>query len=275
MRKNRRDLCGPDLRATRAEKLAMAGEFSAARKALENPAVAPGNLRTPRALAGPGRQPPLPRSLVPLGLVGRVPDRLFQLDEERFAQKVRKARRGAAPGPSGMTSEHLFPMLESEDDLDALTQLASLVARGEIPLRALEVFRLGRVTALQKPGGGIRGIVVGDVFRRVLARTIAQQVSKTVEEATAPFQHALKTRARTECVSHFLQTLTDLDGRARILSVDGVGAFDLISRNSMMEGLLHMEGGDQLLPYVRMFYSSPSTFLWADEGWNSAPNSLR
>ena len=33
----------------------------------------------------------------------------------------------------------------------------------------------------------------------------------------------------------------------------------------MMEGLFHMEGGDQLLPYVRMFYSSPSTFLWEDE----------
>ena len=106
------------------------------------------------------------------------------------------------------------------------------------------MFRLGRVTALQKPGGGVRGIVVGDVLRRVLARTIA----KAVEKATAPFQFALKTRAGSECVSHILQTLTDLDARATILSVDGVGAFDLISRNSMMEGLLHMEGGDQLLP---------------------------
>ena len=88
---------------------------------------------------------------------------------------------------------------------------------------------------------------------------------KAVEEATAPFQHALKTRAGTECVSHILQTLTDLDARTTILSVDGVGSFDLISRNSTMEGLLHMEGGDQLLPHVRMFYSSPSTFLWEDE----------
>ena len=181
--------------------------------------------------------------------MSRVPDRVFQLDEQRFAQNVRKARRGAAPGPSGMTSEHLFPMLESENDLDALSQVASLVARGDVPLRALELLRLGRVTALQKPGGGIRGIVVGDAFRRLVARTIAQQVSKAVEEATAPFQYALKTRAGTECVSHMLQTLTDLDLRATILSVDGVGAFDLISRNSMMEGLLHMEGGDQLLPF--------------------------
>ena len=26
-----------------------------------------------------------------------------------------------------------------------------------------------------------------------------------------------------------------------------------------------MEGGDQILPFVRMFYSGPSTYLWEDE----------
>ena len=33
----------------------------------------------------------------------------------------------------------------------------------------------------------------------------------------------------------------------------------------MMEGLLRMEDGDQILPFVRKFYGSPSTFLWEDE----------
>ena len=62
-----------------------------------------------------------------------------------------------------------------------------------------------------------------------------------------------------------MQSLTDLDPRTTVLSVDGVGAFDLISSNSMMQGLLHMEGGEKLLPFVRMFHSTPSTFLWEDE----------
>ena len=56
VRKNRRDRCRPDNRATRAEKLAMAGELSAARKALDNAAVAPGNMRTLRALTNPERR---------------------------------------------------------------------------------------------------------------------------------------------------------------------------------------------------------------------------
>ena len=35
---------------------------------------------------------------------------------------------------------------------------------------------------------------------------IAQQVSKEVKDAIAPFQHALKTKSRCECVSHGIQS---------------------------------------------------------------------
>ena len=45
-----------------------------------------------------------------------------------------------------------------------------------------------------------------------------------MEEATSPFQYALTTRAGCECVAHVLQTLTDLDEDATIVSIDGIGA---------------------------------------------------
>ena len=76
---------------------------------------------------------------------------------------MRNARRRAAAGPSGMTSEHLLSMLESDGDLQALTDFAGLVARGDVPPQAMEVLRLGRMSALQKPE---ERIVVGDTFRR-------------------------------------------------------------------------------------------------------------
>ena len=40
-----------------------------------------------------------------------------------------------------------------------------------------------------------------------------------------------------------LQVRTDLDDRATVLSIDGIGAFDLVSRESMLRGLLRVEGG--------------------------------
>ena len=39
-------------------------------------------------------------------------------------------------------------------------------------------------------------------------------------------------------MAHIAQTLTDLDGNTTLLSVDGIGAFDLISRGTMLQGLL-------------------------------------
>ena len=62
-----------------------------------------------------------------------------------------------------------------------------------------------------------------------------------------------------------MQSLTDVDSNATVVSIDGVGAYDLISRNSMLRGLLRMENGDQILPFVRCFYGRPSMYLWEDK----------
>ena len=94
---------------------------------------------------------------------------------------------------------------------------------------------------------------------------MAKQMAVRVEAATAPFQYALTTKAGCESVAHILQSMTDQDERATIVSIDGVGAYDLISRNAMLEGLAAVPGGDSLLPFVRHFYGSPSTYLWEDD----------
>ena len=69
--------------------------------------------------------------------------------------------------------------------------------------------------------GGVRGIVVGDALRRLVARTMAQQIAEKVEKATSPHQYALKTKVGSECVAHILQTLTDADSEATVVSIDG------------------------------------------------------
>ena len=66
-------------------------------------------------------------------------------------------------------------------------------------------------------------------------------------------------------MAHIVQGLTDLDADTTLLSVDGIGAFDLVSRAAMMRGLLEVGGGGSALPFVRQFYGSPSTYWWDDE----------
>ena len=48
---------------------------------------------------------------------------------------------------------------------------------------------------------GACGIVVGDVFRRLIARTIAQEIGEIVQSANVPCQNALTTRAPSVCLT--------------------------------------------------------------------------
>ena len=191
--------------------------------------VGPGTDATLRQLR---RRPQEPREPLPPEVIGRRPERPFSLDYHLFIQSVRSARRGAAAVPSGVTAEHLKPILDSARDAELLCQAAELMARASIPEDVLQAIRMGRMTALQKPTGGVRGIVAGDTIRELVSRTMAQQIRKKVEKATAPFQYALSTRAGCECIAHAIQATTDANPHCTVLSMDGIGAYDTISRRA-------------------------------------------
>ena len=123
--------------------------------------------------------------------------------------------------------------------------------------------------ALRKPNGEVRGIGAEDVMRRLVARTVAQQVGEEVEATTAPHQNALSTRAGTECVAHVLQAVTDLDDSMTVLSIAGVGAFDSISHASMLQALAELAGISKALPFGRLWYGQASSYLWEDDAGRS------
>ena len=73
----------------------------------------------------------------------------------------------------------------------------------------------------------------------------------------------LSTRAGSECIAHVIQGLTELKPEATVLSIDGISAYDQISRAAMMDGLFSLCGGEAV-PFVRLFHGSPSTYMWED-----------
>ena len=70
-------------------------------------------------------------------------------------------------------------------------------------------------------------------------------------------------RVGCECISHVLQGLTELDHNATVVSIDGIGAFDLISRGAMLQVLLDVSPA--VLQFVRQFQNNPSGNLWEDD----------
>ena len=118
------------------------GELFAARQALEEGLVAPGTHATVR-VTNFERRSAVPRErLSP-----------FQMDTDLFLVTLRKSRRGVAPGPSGMQSDHHFSLMERP----SLAQVASAMAVGDVLEDVLEVIRLGRVSS-----DTLRRLVVDD-----------------------------------------------------------------------------------------------------------------
>ena len=92
-----------------------------------------------------------------------------------------------------------------------------------------------------------------------------KQLGEAFEQATAPLPiRVAHTRAGCECVSHVLQGLTDLDAHPTVMSIDGIGAYDSISRRAMLDGLRGVSDG-VAVPFVRQFYGVPSQYIWEDD----------
>ena len=121
---------------------------------------------------------------------------------------LRRSRKGAAPGPSGLTADTLRLVLDDETTTALFVEVCQHLAQARVPLNIAQAIGLGRMVALTKPNGGIRGLVVGDVLRRVIARCIAQVFATQFHAACAPHQFALSSRAGTGAVVHALTATT-------------------------------------------------------------------
>ena len=133
-----------------------------------------------------------------------------------------------------------------------LLEAASSLARA--PQEIAEALTCARLTALSKPGGGVRA-----------SRTLAKQFAEEFERECAPFQYALSTRAGTDCLGHMLRAACDADGSATVLSADGIGAYDDVLRSAMLERLRRMPKARTILPFVRLSFASSSAHSWWDE----------
>ena len=109
------------------------GELSSARQALEGAEVAPGSRATLDLLRDESKRPRSARVPIPPALANLEPRVPFLLDEDLFARNLRSAKRGSAGGPTGMTVEHLHPLLDHSRDSQLFFQAAEFLARAQVP----------------------------------------------------------------------------------------------------------------------------------------------
>ena len=148
--------------------------------------------------------------------------------------------KGAPGGPSGMTADHFQPILESGRDAAPLA--AASLAEG---------IRMGRITGLSKPDGGVRGIVVGDILRQLVARTILTNHGRGGGGHSTPqvrIEHKgwLRVRGAPSCRPAPTRMKTP----------------PLCQSTELVLATPFPEWGQDSPPFLKQFYSSPSTCVW-------------
>ena len=215
-------------RAKQSLRQVQLGQIRRGRQALTSAALAPGNQATLEELTDDLRRPPALTAELPHGTNDFQPAAPVELDRKQFLQNTRSLARGVAADPLGTRNEHVKVMLDDENLAELWCNAACLLAKGQIPGCIRQGMAVGRMTALSKGDGRVRGIVTGNAHRRLVAKTLAQQFSDDIESATAPFQFALSTRAGTAAMSHLLRVASNIDPDLVAIAIDGVGAFDHI-----------------------------------------------
>ena len=117
--------------AERANALVHLGELSAARQVLTSAGLAPGDASTLNELIDPVRRPQ--QLHIPLSDdVIHAPAVNCHLKRNTLRANLSKARKGAAPGPSGITAEHVRILLDDEADFKSSVGICTLILIVEI-----------------------------------------------------------------------------------------------------------------------------------------------
>ena len=257
------------LKLEQAERLIKKGELSHAARLIKSVGLAPGNQDTLAQLTDPNLRPR--EQIQPLSneILQYEPAASFRLDRGRFARNLRKARRGLSSGLAGNRNEHLKLSLENEDTLNDLGEIAQYFCDANLPNEISEAMHMCKMTAIRKSAHKIRGLNAGDSFRRLVAKTIAQQCEDEFRSATSPYNYGMACHSGMDAIIHLLRTASDSCPNKVITKIGGIGAFDHILRSSMLNQFRELPNASKALPFVRMFYGSPSKYIWTDQEGNN------
>ncbi|XP_074288414.1 uncharacterized protein LOC141613573 [Silene latifolia] len=150
---------------------------------------------------------------------------------------IRSFPRGTSCGRDGFRAQHLLDCLGSDvvaisDELIAsISRVVNLFLEGRCPPVLGEYIASAPLTPLVKPGGGIRPIAVGTIWRRLVSKVGACLVGPSLSGYFAGLQFGVGVSGGGEVIPHALNRLVEARGGdvgLSMLLADFQNAFNLI-----------------------------------------------
>ena len=196
-------------------------------------------------------------------------DLMFGRDDIKIA--ITSFKPGSAGGPDGLNPQHLKDI--SADVLgdpalkliDALVDFFNkIVLCGKVPDEVCPVFYGANLTALSKPGGGIRPIAVGFTLRRLIGKILSKKLLSKSETLFQPYQVGVGTPKGAEAAVHAVRAfVTSPTNKNKVLpKIDFQNAFNQVRRDVMLK--LVESDTPEIYPFVYQCYSKDSNLFFGN-----------
>ncbi|GJR24240.1 hypothetical protein Tco_0972767 [Tanacetum coccineum] len=150
---------------------------------------------------------------------------------------IKSFPRGTSCGRDGLRAQHLMDCLSGaalaiSDKLDSsITQVVNLFLEGKCPTMLGEYIANAPLTLLVKPGGGIRPIAVGTIWRRLVSKVSATMIGHSLDGYLVGLQFGVGVPGGGEAILHTVNHLVEDRGDdvgLSMLLVDFQNEFNLV-----------------------------------------------
>ena len=124
-----------------------------------------------------------------------------------------------------------------------------------------------RLHAAAKKDGGIRPIAVGNILRRLTAKTIARRVQERAATILAPHQLGVGVHNGCESILHTVRKVLESDSSLFCLQADFQNAFNLVSREVGLEEVARLF--PEILAWTSTCYGQASHLLFGSTSISS------
>ena len=157
------------------------------------------------------------------------------------AIKIAANNTQGAAGPSGVDAYAWRRFCSSfksasADLCNALAGVARRLCTSRVDPEGLPGFVACRLVPLDKDPG-VRPIGIGEVPRRIIAKSIFKVVGNDVQEAAGPLQACAGHEARCEAAIHAMREIMSSDETQAVLLVDASNAFNRINRQAALHNI--------------------------------------
>ncbi|XP_026456101.1 uncharacterized protein LOC113357055 isoform X2 [Papaver somniferum] len=185
--------------------------------------------------------------------------------------RLKSFPKGTSCGWDGFRAQHFLDALSgsaaaiSEDLIASITDVVNLWLSGSCPPALGEFVASAPLTPLVKPGGDLRPIAIGTIWRRMVSKCVATHVGKEINAYLGDFQFGVGAKCGGEAILHAVNRMLEEKGgsdKLSMLLVDLSNAFNLIDCTVMLSAVRKF--CPSISRWVEFCYASPARLYYMD-----------